>query len=121
MDIAKEEMQNANALFSELCEFYTKMVANGIVPDITSTVLIQGFCSRGKLETVQKVLEEMNVRNITSIAGYFREGNVQEASRLHNEMLCKGLTSDDKALKLLGNSDYGKYNSLAGWVEGAAK
>jgi pentatricopeptide repeat protein len=48
------------------------------------------------------------------IAGNFREGNLQEAFRLHNEMLDKGLVPDDTTYDILVNGKLKVSHTLAG-------
>lgn len=50
----------------------------------------------------------------TLIAGYFKEGHLQEAFRLHDEMLDKGLVPDDDTYDTLVN---GKFQGTNGLVE----
>ncbi|KAI7987070.1 tRNA (cytosine(38)-C(5))-methyltransferase 2 [Camellia lanceoleosa] len=63
----------------------------------------------GQLENAHKVLEEMDKKRMapnvliynTLIAGYFKEGNLQEAFRLHDEMLDRGVVPDDTTYDIL--------------------
>ena len=91
-------LKNGNLVFAS--ELYFEMLLNGIVPDaITYAALTHDLCDRRNLENARKVLEDMNKMNLhpcvliynALIAGYFREGNTQEAFRLHDEMLDRGL------------------------------
>lgn len=64
-------------------------------------------------------MEKINVHPIVLIynmliAGYFREGSVQEAFRLHNEMLDRGLVPDDKTYDIFVSIEYRGVESLRG-------
>ena len=80
------------------------MLSKCIVPDIISyTVLINGLCNKGQLENGCKILEDMDRKSMTPrvfifyffnntlIARHFKEGTLQEAFRLLDEMLNRGL------------------------------
>ncbi|ONK77107.1 uncharacterized protein A4U43_C02F3170 [Asparagus officinalis] len=107
-----------NLIFAS--ELYSEMLENSIVPDaITYAALTRGLCIKGDLENARKVLEDMNVRPNALIynmliACYFREGNVQEAFRLHDEMLDRGLVPDDKTYDILVSMEYGGNESFEG-------
>ena len=48
------------------------------------------------------------------IAGHFKEGNLEEALRLHNEMLDRGLVPNDTTYDILVNGKAKVGNSLSG-------
>lgn len=50
----------------------------------------------------------------TLITGHFKEGNLQEAFRLHNEMLDKGLVPDDTTYDILVNGKVKDGNLFSG-------
>lgn len=89
---------------------------------MTYAALTQALCVKGNLENACKILEDMDKLNVCPnvlvynmlIAGYFREGNVQEAFRLHDEMLDRGLVPDEKTYDILVSMEYGGVESLRG-------
>ncbi|CAA7052023.1 unnamed protein product [Microthlaspi erraticum] len=98
-------LKDGNLSFAS--DLYSEVVASGFVPDeVLYVVLVNGLSKKGQFLRASKMLEKKDVTPSVLIyscviAGHYREGNLDEAFRLYNEMLEKGLVPDDTIFDIL--------------------